>query len=167
MTEITLTIWHNTRTDTEGRHLAMLDGYTPGDPMVRVFTYQAQPRGRTPEQIADRAYSAFNGYPLDDDDTTLARAYYQRQLRSLSAGDVVSVGDMLLAVARPAGWTRVPGVLTEARTDEHGTHPLLPDGPAPGPGSTPANAPQQRKARGNDAQRHHDGRGRAGDRHRR
>jgi hypothetical protein len=33
----------------------MLDGYTPGDPMVRVFTYQTSPGSRTPEQIADPA----------------------------------------------------------------------------------------------------------------
>jgi hypothetical protein len=122
MTAITVTIWHNVRTDADGRHLAMLDGYTPGDPMVRVFTYQAQPCGRTPEQRADRAFSAFNGYPLDAGDTDLSRAYYQRQLRSLSVGDVVTAGEIALAVAR-AGWTPVRGGLTEVRTDQHGTHP--------------------------------------------
>ena len=128
MTEITVTIWHNVRTDPGGRHLAVLDGYTPGDPMVRVFTYQAQPCGRTPEQIADRAFSAFNGYPLDADDTAVSRAYYQRQLRSLSVGDIAAVGEAGLAVAK-AGWTPVHGGLTEVRTDQHGTHPLPPVSP--------------------------------------
>ncbi len=42
----------------------------------------------------------------------------------LSAGDVVAVGEVALAVARPAGWTPVSGGLNEVRTDEHGTHPL-------------------------------------------
>jgi hypothetical protein len=37
----------------------------------------------------------------------------------LSAGDVVAVGEVALAVARPAGWTPVSGGLNEVRTDEH------------------------------------------------
>jgi hypothetical protein len=106
----------------------MLDGYTPGDLMVRVFTYQTQPRGRTPEQIADFAFSAFNGYPIDAEGTALARAYYQRRLKSLSVGDIVAAGEAGLAVAK-AGWTPVRGGLTEVRTDEHGTHPLPPISP--------------------------------------
>lgn len=50
---ITVTIWHNVAHDAEGRHIAMLEGHQPGDPMVRVFTYQADPAGRRPEVIAD------------------------------------------------------------------------------------------------------------------
>ena len=46
MTTITVTIWHNAAVDGQGRDTAMLDGYQPGDPMVRVFTYQADPAGR-------------------------------------------------------------------------------------------------------------------------
>jgi hypothetical protein len=42
----------------------------------------------------------------------------------LSAGDVVAVGGVLLAVGRPAGWVLVSGGLTEVRTCEHGTRPL-------------------------------------------
>jgi hypothetical protein len=41
----------------------------------------------------------------------------------LSVGDVVSVGEVPLAVAK-AGWTPVSGGLTEVRTSEHGTRPL-------------------------------------------
>ena len=44
--KITVTIWHNVALDGQGRHTAMLDGYQPGDPVVRVFTYQADPAGR-------------------------------------------------------------------------------------------------------------------------
>jgi hypothetical protein len=44
----------------------------------------------------------------------------------LSVGDVVAVaadGEVRLAVAK-AGWTPVPGPLTEVRTSQHGTRPL-------------------------------------------
>ncbi len=44
----------------------------------------------------------------------------------LSVGDVVAVGEVGLAVGH-VGWTLVRGGLNEARTDEHGTHPLPPD----------------------------------------
>jgi hypothetical protein len=46
----------------------------------------------------------------------------------VSKGDVVSAGEIALAVAG-AGWTPVRGGLTEVRTDEHGTHPLPPVSP--------------------------------------
>ena len=45
---ITVTIWHNVAFDGQGRRTAMLDGYQPGDQMVRVFAYQASP-GRLAE----------------------------------------------------------------------------------------------------------------------
>ena len=61
---ITVTIWHNVALDAEGRHTAMLDGYQPGDPVVAVFTYQADPAGRTAEQIADEAYDTYAGPDL-------------------------------------------------------------------------------------------------------
>ena len=44
---ITLTVWHNVVTDAQDRHAGMLDGYQPGNPMVRVFAYQAGPAGRS------------------------------------------------------------------------------------------------------------------------
>lgn len=104
----------------------MLDGYQPGDPVVRVFTYQAEPAARTAQEIADEAFDAFNDHPRDPDGADLACAYYGRRLRSLSVGDVVGValdGEVRLAVAK-FGWTPVPGPLTEVRTSEHGTRPL-------------------------------------------
>lgn len=54
----------------------------------------------------------------------VSRRYYKRRLRSLSVGDVVAVGEVALAVGRPAGWQPVRGGLNEVRIDEHGTHPL-------------------------------------------
>ena len=126
--EITVTIWHNVAFDAQGRHTAMMDGYQPGDPMVRVFAYQADP-GRPADEIAGEAFDISTRHPRDAAGADLACAYDQRRLRPLAAGDVVAAGDVLLAVARPAGWEPVTGPLTEVRTREHGTQPL----PAPPP----------------------------------
>jgi hypothetical protein len=64
MTTITITIaiWHNVARDQDDRPTGMLEGYHPGDPAVRVFTYQADPAGRTPEQIAEEAFAICNGH---------------------------------------------------------------------------------------------------------
>jgi hypothetical protein len=131
---ITVTIWHNVAFDGQGRHVAMLDGYQPGDPVVRVFAYQADPAGLTAEEIAEEAFAICNDHPRDPGGADLACAYYGRRLRSLSVGDLVAVGDILLAVGRPAGWEPVTGPLTEVRTREHGTSPLPLPGHAPGSG---------------------------------
>jgi hypothetical protein len=133
--KITVAIWHNVALDGQGRHLAMLDGYQPGDPVVRVFAYQAD-SGRSAEEIADEAFDTFNDHPRDPDGAGLACAYYGRRLRSLSAGDIVAAGDVLLAVAL-AGWEPASGPLTEVRTREHGTSPLPLPGHAPGSGAAP------------------------------
>src|ERR1039457_7318923 len=89
MTGVTVSIWHNVTRDQAGRHTAPLDGFTPGDPMVRVFTYQATPRGRSPEAIAEDAFALANGHPRDDETARLSRLYYQRRLR---AGQVADLG---------------------------------------------------------------------------
>jgi hypothetical protein len=80
---ITVTIWHNVAFGGQGRHIAMLDGYQPGDPVVRVFAYQASP-GRPSEDIAEEAFAIFNDHPGDAAGADLACAYYGRRLRSLS-----------------------------------------------------------------------------------
>ena len=121
---ITVTIWHNVASDDQGRHTAMLDGYQPGDPVVRVFAYQASP-GRPAEEIAEEAFAICNGHPSDAGGADLSRRYYERELRSLSHGDIVAVGEAGLAVGR-VGWTPVHGGLNEVRTSEYGTHPLPP-----------------------------------------
>ena len=131
---ITVTIWHNAAHDAEGRHIAMTGGYQPGHPMVRVFTYQADPAGRSPEVIAEEAFAICNGHPHNAAGEELSHRYYARELRSLSKGDVVAVGEIALAVAS-AGWTPVRGGPNEVRADGHGTHPL----PAPAaPGRPPS-----------------------------
>jgi hypothetical protein len=79
---ITVTIWHNVATDAQGRHTGMLDGYQPGNPMVRVFAYQAGPAGRSPEAIAEEAFAICNGHPRDAGGEDLSRRYCQRELRN-------------------------------------------------------------------------------------
>ena len=134
MTTITVSIFHNVARDQHGRPTGMLDGYQTGDPVVRVFTYQADPAGRAPEVIAEEAFAICDGHPHDAAGAEVSRRYYARELRSLSKGDVVAVGEIALAVAS-AGWTVVRGGPNEVRTDGHGTHPL----PAPAaPGRPPS-----------------------------
>ena len=83
----------------------MLDGYQPGDPVVRVFAYQASP-GRSAEELAEEAFAIFNDHPGDAAGAELACAYYGRRLRSLSVGDVVAVGEdyFLARVGRTGGF---------------------------------------------------------------
>jgi hypothetical protein len=79
-----------------------------------------------------------NGHPSDAGGADLSRRYYKRELRSLSKGDVVVVGEVPLAVAS-IGWTPVRGGLNEVRTSEHGTRPLpiaAPGRARPDPGET-------------------------------
>jgi hypothetical protein len=133
MTGVTVSIWHNVARDQAGRHTAPLDGFTPGDPMVRVFTYQATPRGRPPEAIAEDAFALANGHPRDDETARLSRLYYQRRLRSVQVADLVVAGEAALIVGR-AGWAPLRGGITEVRLDEHGTHPLPASGPVPASG---------------------------------
>jgi hypothetical protein len=52
--------------------------------VVAVFTYEADPAGRTAEQIADETFDIFNEHPRDPDGADLACAYHGRRLRSLS-----------------------------------------------------------------------------------
>jgi hypothetical protein len=80
---ITVTIWHNVAVDGQGHPTGMLDGYQPGDPMVRVFTYQAA-TASPPQEIAEEAFGICNDHPRDTQGEELARRYYGRELRSLS-----------------------------------------------------------------------------------
>jgi hypothetical protein len=124
---LTVSIWHNVTRDPEGRHTGF-GGFTPGDEMVKVFTYDLPPGGRRDlTALAENAFAIGNGAPgLDGRAAELAARYARRMLRSLSVGDVVAVGEVGLAVGH-VGWTLVRGGLNEVRTDEHGTHPLPPD----------------------------------------
>jgi hypothetical protein len=60
---LTVSIWHNVTRDAEGRH-AGFGGFTPGDQMVKVFTYDLPPGGsRDLTAIAENAFAIGNGAP--------------------------------------------------------------------------------------------------------
>ncbi len=115
---ITVTIWHNVARDHEGRHTGMLDGYQPGDPMVRVFTYQATAGCcRSPQEIADDAYEAFNADPemLAGGQREIAARYRDRQLRSLSFPGNSSCYSRSCCVRRSVVWPRLSSRLLIGR----------------------------------------------------
>jgi hypothetical protein len=80
---ITVSIWHNVTRDAHGRRIGF-DGFRPGDQMVKVFTYQTDPDGRSVEEIAEDAFAMFNDAPRGEGGHALACRYRQRRLRSLS-----------------------------------------------------------------------------------
>ena len=51
---------------------------------MKVFTYNAPASGRSPQEIAEDAFAAFNDAPSTGEAAALARQYRQRRLRSLS-----------------------------------------------------------------------------------
>lgn len=93
------------------------DGYTPGHRMILVFETGA-PDGEDPHATAERMFEMFNVGTCDT-----ARAYRARNLRSLSVGDVVAVGDVRLAVAR-MGFTPAEGQFMQVWTGQHGSRPV-------------------------------------------
>ena len=81
---ITVTIWHNLTSDRARPGHRDAGRLQPGNPMVRVFAYHADPAGRSPDTIAEEAFAICNGHPSDAGGQDLSRRYYQRELRSLS-----------------------------------------------------------------------------------
>jgi hypothetical protein len=117
-----VSVWHNVTRDSAGRPTGYF-GFSPGDQMVKVFSYHTQARGRHPEDIAEDAFAAFNDHPANAEGQALARQYRARQLRSVSRGDMITVGQAALIVER-AGFSRLRGGFTPVRVHDHGTHPL-------------------------------------------
>src|SRR5208282_5261707 len=114
----------------------MLNGYQPGDPVVRVFTYQAAPSG-SPEEIAEEAFAICNDHPGDAHGADLTRLYYERELRGTVRRRRRS-RRRSRARRRAHRLDLVRGALNEVGTSEHGTHPL----PAPArDGATPGEPP--------------------------
>jgi hypothetical protein len=111
---ITVTIWHNAASDDQGRPTAMLDGYQPGDPVVRVFAYQASP-GRPAEEIAEEAFAIFNDHPRDPEGADLACAYYGRRLRSLSFPGNRPCCSRSCCFHRRVVWSRSPSIWAAGR----------------------------------------------------
>ena len=104
--------------------LANFDGYKPGHPLVRVFEVEV-PDGSEPGRVADWMFEAFNAPPeyLTGDLAGWEQAYRARQLRSLSVGDVVAVGEIPLACAS-SGWEPVTGTVNEVLAGYYGSVPL-------------------------------------------
>ncbi len=119
---VTVSVWHNVTRDSAGRPTGYF-GFTAGDQMVKVFTYDTQARGRQSEDIAEDAFAAFNDFPRDGEGQALASQYRARRLRSVSRGDVITVGEAALIVER-AGFSLVRGGFAPVRVHDHGTHPL-------------------------------------------
>ena len=124
-----VTIFHNVARDEAG-HPANFDGYTAGAPLVRVFEYD-HPRAEPVEQIAEHAFYLFNVDPchMQPDDYEIALRYRARQLRSLSAGDVILADDAALAID-PIGFRPIEGgQLNEVHENHYGSTPLQPGQP--------------------------------------
>jgi hypothetical protein len=120
-------VYHNVARGPDSRRINF-DGYKPGQPLVPVFRYDADPADSgLPglQVIAEQAFEAFNlpAELLNPRQGELAARYRGRSLRSLSVGDVLRLGDTALA-CDPAGFREVPGELNEVRVSEHGTHPI-------------------------------------------
>ena len=96
---VTVSVWHNVTRDSAG-HPTGYFGFTPGDQMVKVFTYDTRSRGRHLEDIAEDAFAAFNDLPRGSEGQNLARQYRARRLRSVSRGDLITVGEAALIVER-------------------------------------------------------------------
>ncbi|MBO0759066.1 MAG: hypothetical protein J2P54_24750 [Bradyrhizobiaceae bacterium] len=119
-----VTIFHNVARDEAGRPVNF-DGYATGAPLVRVFEYD-HPRVESVEQIAEHAFYLFNVDPdyMQPDDYEIARRYRDRELRSLSTGDVILADDAALAI-EPIGFRPIEGgQLNEVHEEHYGTTPL-------------------------------------------
>lgn len=97
-------IMHNVERDENTRFVGMLNGYQPGHDMLEVFVYDVDDVDYHPEH----AFEIFNQDVdwLDGRDRELAKAYRDKNLRSLSVGDVVVVDDVAHAVEH-SGWKKV------------------------------------------------------------
>lgn len=101
----TVTVWLNTTTDPEGRHLGMVRGYKPEDTLELGISYVTT-ADDDPVRLAEDAFAAFNGHPNTPDHDDMVEAWYGSRRRSLSVGDVVAVGDRRYSVDS-CGWTEL------------------------------------------------------------
>jgi hypothetical protein len=139
-TTVTVTVWHNVVTDFVGHHIAMMDGYQVGHPLVPVFTYTVPVEDAINHAtVIEEAFHLFN---VGDDPTfgtpdERAVAYRARRNRSLSVGDVVQVATAWWACAS-GPWQQIdPPAFIARNVAVHGTTPLNDGVRIP----TPATAP--------------------------
>lgn len=96
---VTIRMFHNTATDSEGRSLGMAIGFQPGHRLEPVFQYRVPiDGGFDVHRLADDAFEVGNADEEFAHRPTVVRAYRSRQVRSLSVGDVVIVNDKAVAV---------------------------------------------------------------------
>ena len=119
---LTVSIWHNVTRDPEGRHTGF-GGFTPGDQMVKVFTYDTPAGGRSPADIAEDAFAAFNDAPRSDEAAALARQYRQRR-PAVAVDRRHGRRRRDRPHRRSAGFVPLRGTFTPVRVHEHGTHPI-------------------------------------------
>ena len=119
-------VYHNISADGAGRHLAYLDGYQAGDPVVCVFSTEVdRQRLSSITEVTEAMYRLLNIGDDPDFGTPDPRAldYRARGNRSLSVGDLVAIdGDFHACAA--TGFVPVhhhPAVVVQTR---HGTTPL-------------------------------------------
>ncbi len=90
-----VTVLHNARRDPEGRTLAMMDGYQPGDPLIPVADVLVPSAG-----VGDWKEWIYWLLNVGDEcDEPQALDYRARRNRSLSVGDVLMVDGAAVAVA--------------------------------------------------------------------
>lgn len=114
--QLTVQILHNVTTDEAGRATGWTLGYRRGDQLARVLTYSAP--AKEPTAMCEDAFRIFNVDPehLAEEERALATQYRAHQVRSLSMGDVVVIGETAWACAR-FGWENVS--LTSSQISGH------------------------------------------------
>ena len=108
--------------------LANFRGYKPGHPLVRVFEAEIPDDYADDSMLFAEAMFEIGNAPLDfltGWKLDLATEYRHRQLRSVSVGDVVAVGETPLVCAG-TGWELLTGQVNEVRQGTDGSIPLRP-----------------------------------------
>jgi hypothetical protein len=111
--------------------LANFRSYKAGHPLVRVFEAEIPDDYAADPRLFAEAMFEIGNAPLDyltDWKLSLAAEYRRRQLRSVSVGDVVAVGETPLICAS-SGWQVLTGEVSEVRTGTDGSAPLRLPGP--------------------------------------
>lgn len=118
--------YHNIGADIDGRHVAFLDGYQAGDPVVCVFTALAiGERYGSDLAACEDMFRLLNiGHDPDMGTPDLRAVDYRRRgNRSLSVGDVVAVDDRFYACA-PVGFVPLASAPSVCVQTRYGTTPL-------------------------------------------
>lgn len=128
-----VSVYHNVARDQAGRKINWF-GYESGHPIVHVFEADIDVGDEIfASALAEMVWTACNLGPdeLTGRMATLARAYRDRRLRSLSVGDVVVLGadeDRMAMRVDNAGFLFVrTDRLNIVTVSEHGTQPWPPE----------------------------------------